>query len=91
MSDPRIQELEVEGWKVVRQRTYENLRREFGIAQRMLAAEVEHNESTRQWGVRAHDEQRRLSDRLTRVIAVAVEMGVDTHALFTRLGENDEH
>ena len=47
-------------------------------AERRLEFADEYNESTRQWAIRAFDEQRRLGDRLTFVYGVAIAHGA-TH------------
>jgi hypothetical protein len=44
-------------------------------AERMLEFEKQETEGTRRWAVRAFDEQRRLSDRLTFVYGVARSLG----------------
>jgi hypothetical protein len=50
-------------------------------AERMLEFEKQETEHTRQWAVRAFDEQRRLSDRLTFVYGQAIAFGATAEDL----------
>lgn len=71
-----IERLRLRGYAVVRQATYDNLRLRVERLTQAHAAAVESARSSEQWARDAHIEQRRLSDRLTEVVAAAASEGV---------------
>lgn len=68
--------LTLAGYAVVRQRTYDQLRERVRYAEQLRAWESERREHTSKWAHDALDEQRRLADRLNRVVASAASLGV---------------
>jgi hypothetical protein len=73
--------LEAQGYVVLKAASYRREQEKRRIAQALLACQEEHNESTRQWGVMAYDEQRRLTDRLVFVYGVARAHGATEEEL----------
>lgn len=68
--------LRLAGYAVVRQRTYDGLQERVRVAEQMQAWETERREDAQRWASRECDEQRRLADRLNRVVAAAAALGV---------------
>lgn len=79
--DPRIVELETEGFVVLRAKSHQQARERLRVAEALKAAAEEHNESTRSWAESVFAEQRRLADRLTFVYGVARAHGATVEEL----------
>lgn len=62
-------------------KSYDHLLRTRDRALRAAEWEREHREGVERWARRECDEQRRLSDRLTRVVAAAAAQGVSIQAI----------
>lgn len=62
---------------IITKRSHEKLREERDIARHRLEFEKRDAEHAREWAGRAHDEQRRLADRLTKLYGIAKAQGVD--------------
>ena len=60
----------------IKRKSYEHLIRTRDRALRSLEAQIEDNEHTTHWAHEAFVEQRRLQDRLVRVVAAAASLGV---------------
>lgn len=71
-----IDRLRLVGYAVVRQATYDRLQERVRLAEHRQAYEIERRESSDAWARRECDEQRRLADRLNRVVAAAAALGV---------------
>lgn len=82
--------LSANGYAVVRQRTYDRLRERVSIAERLQEWEAERREDTAKWAHEALDEQRRLADRLNRVVAAAAALGVSITDINAALKDADQ-
>lgn len=69
------------GYRVVKERTYENLRQRWLGAESRVEHEASMRESTERWAHKAFEEQRRLADRLTFVYGVARARGASVQEL----------
>lgn len=79
--DPRITELEGEGYVVLKAGSYRRAQERQRVAEALKAAAEERAADNRAWAERAHDEQRRLADRLTFVYGVALARGASLEEL----------
>jgi hypothetical protein len=73
--DPRIAELEAEGYVVLRAKSYRQAQERQRVAEALRQSAEEQVESTHRWAEVAFAEQRRLADRLTFVYGVARSLG----------------
>lgn len=80
-TDPRIAELEAEGYVVLRAKSYRQAQERQRVSDALRRAAEEQVESTRRWAETAFAEQRRLSDRLTFVYGVARSLGASVEDL----------
>src|SRR5690349_7167039 len=78
--------LQGEDYVVLRSKSYEHTLRELDRARNRLAFEQESAEHARRWAKQAFAEERRLADRLDRVIAAAASLGVSIQAINEALG-----
>lgn len=83
--------LEAAGYVVLRRKSYEHTLRELDRARNRLRFEEESAEGTREWALRAYDEQRRLSGRLTAVVSAAASLGVPIQAINEALAAHPPH
>lgn len=81
--------LTANGYTVVRRRTYERLREAISLAKDQRAWDEQTNEHVRAWALDAFREQRRLADRLDRVVAAAAALGVSIQDINTALDGGD--
>lgn len=76
-----IERLTLAGYAVVRQRTYDGLRERVSRAEWALESAERQVESVNRWALDSCDESRRLSKRLTAVVASAASLGVSIQAI----------
>lgn len=81
--------LERAGFVVVRRRSYERLHRRIHDAEAFARMADEHRASTESWALREFREARRISDRLTEVVAAAAACGVDIQDINAALEKAD--
>lgn len=79
--DPRIAELEAEGYVVVRAKSYRAAQERQRVDRALRLAAEDRVASTEAWAHAAHKEQRRLADRLTHVYGVARARGASLEEL----------
>lgn len=79
--DPRIAELEAEGYVVLRAKSYRQAQERQRVAEALRWAAERDREGTRDWALDAFAEQRRLRDRLTFVYGVARAHGATVEEL----------
>lgn len=70
-----IARLEAEGFTVLRTKSYRAAQERQRVAVALLRSEQDHNEHTRQWALKAFDEQRRYADRCTYLYGLAASLG----------------
>ena len=74
-TDPRISELEAEGYVVLRAKSYRQAQERQRVAEALRKAAEERVESTQRWAEQAFAEQRRLSERCTFLYGAARARG----------------
>lgn len=78
--------LRLAGYAVVRQRTYDAQRERTRLAECLHGMEIDRRKDSEAWARRECDEQRRLADRLHRVVAAAAALGVSIQDINIALG-----